>query len=210
MRIDEVVSRMASHARLEGSRSTAVFRVLLDTLARPGRVRTLPAGCTVDGLPPALVLPLALADLGSGFWIHGLADEPQRKHLTDIVRAATGARLVAPDEAMLAVSLDGDASVLQRLCAGTDQAPESAARLAVQVDSLDRGEPVLMQGPGIAEARIVRVGLGRAFIEGLQHRNRPPVGIDTWVFDRAGRVVAIPRSSRLLLATADTDEQEVF
>jgi alpha-D-ribose 1-methylphosphonate 5-triphosphate synthase subunit PhnH len=202
------VSRVAARARLEGDRSTAVFRVLLDTLARPGRVGHLPAGCVVEGLPPALSLPLALADLGCGFWIHGLDDEPRRKYLTDVVRSTTGARLVPPDEANVVVSLDSDPSVLYRLRPGTPEAPESAARLAVQVDQLDRGEPVLLRGPGVAGACIVRVGLGRSFVEGLQHRNQPPVGIDTWVFDRQGRVVALPRSTRLALACADTGEEE--
>jgi len=210
MGADLSVSRAAARARLEGDRSTAVFRVLLDTLARPGRIGHLPAGCLVEGLPPALSLPLALADLGCGFWIHGLDDEPQRKYLTDVVRATTGARLVPPHEATLVVSLDSDPSVLYRLHPGTPEAPESAARLAVQVDHLDRGEPVLLRGPGVAGASIVRVGLGRPFVEGLQHRNRPPAGIDTWVFDRHGRVVALPRSTRLTLASADTDEQEEY
>jgi len=63
-------------------------------------------------------------------------------------------------------------------------------------------------GPGEDSSIMPSVGLGRSFVEGLQHRNQPPVGIDTWVFDRQGRVVAPRCSTRRTPAGAGTGDEE--
>lgn len=189
--------RLASTARLQGSASTAVFRVLLEALARPGRPLELPELAMDPRLPNALLLPLALADLGTSFWVHGLYDERERKLAADVVREATGARLAAPNVATFVVCLDGDPSVPSRVRIGSELAPEAGVKMAVQVENFATGAPISITGPGIAEAFITTVGLDRAFLKALRNRNQPPVGIDTWVFDRHHRVLALPRSTRI-------------
>lgn len=189
--------RLASTARLQGSASTAVFRVLLEALARPGRPLELPELAMDPRLPNALLLPLALADLGTSFWVHGLYDERERKLAADVVREATGARLAAPNVATFVVCLDGDPSVPSRVRIGSELAPEAGVKMAVQVENFATGAPISITGPGIAEAFITTVGLDRAFLKALRNRNQPPAGIDTWVFDRHHRVLALPRSTRI-------------
>lgn len=189
--------RLASTARLQGSASTAVFRVLLEALARPGRPLELPELAMDPRLPNALLLPLALADLGTSFWVHGLYDERERKLAADVVREATGARLAAPNVATFVVCLDGDPSVPSRVRIGSELAPEAGVKMAVQVENFAAGAPINITGPGIAEAFITTVGLDRAFLKALRNRNQPPAGIDTWVFDRHHRVLALPRSTRI-------------
>ncbi len=189
--------RLASTARLQGSASTVVFRVLLEALARPGRPLELPELAMDPRLPNALLLPLALADLGTSFWVHGLYDERERKLAADVVREATGARLAAPNVATFVVCLDGDPSVPSRVRIGSELAPEAGVKMAVQVENFATGAPISITGPGIAEAFITTVGLDRAFLKALRNRNQPPVGIDTWVFDRHHRVLALPRSTRI-------------
>lgn len=189
--------RLASTARLQGSASTVVFRVLLEALARPGRPLELPELAMDPRLPNALLLPLALADLGTSFWVHGLYDERERKLAADVVREATGARLAAPNVATFVVCLDGDPSVPSRVRIGSELAPEAGVKMAVQVENFATGAPISITGPGIAEAFITTVGLDRAFLKALRNRNQPPAGIDTWVFDRHHRVLALPRSTRI-------------
>lgn len=189
--------RLASTARLEGTASTGVFRVLLEALAHPGRAFELPELAMDARLPDALLLPLALADLGTSFWVHGLYDERERKLAADVVREATGARLAAPNVATFVVCLDGDPSVPSRVRIGSELAPEAAVKMAVQVDELATGEPIRVTGPGVAEAFTTTTGLDRPFLKALRSRNQPPVGIDTWVFDRQHRVLALPRSTRI-------------
>lgn len=189
--------RLASTARLQGSASTAVFRVLLEALARPGRPLELPELAMDPRLPNALLLPLALADLGTSFWVHGLYDERERKLAADVVREATGARLAAPNVATFVVCLDGDPSVPSRVRIGSELAPEAGVKMAVQVENFAAGAAINITGPGIAEAFITTVGLDRAFLKALRNRNQPPAGIDTWVFDRHHRVLALPRSTRI-------------
>lgn len=197
----------AARARLEGERSTAVYRVLLDALARPGQRQVLPRHALVDGLPAAMLLPLALADLGTSVALAGTGASSDRQPLGEIVRLATLCRIAPATSAGIVVALEADDALLAQLCPGSDQQPEAATKLAVQVDDLEAGLVVRLEGPGVPGSLRTSVGLGRPFLEGLQVRNaRPPVGVDTWIFDRHQRVVALPRSTRLSLPDASFDE----
>ena len=50
-------------ARLGGVRSQRAFAALLATLSRPGTIESLDAVALPADVPPALVVPLALADV---------------------------------------------------------------------------------------------------------------------------------------------------
>lgn len=191
------VHRTAADARLEGERSTAVFRILLDTLARPGLIRVLPAGLLPFSVPPALVLPLALADLGTGFSVVG-GDEASAAWCRDIVRLATDALHTDPYGADLAVLLAADPAALAALRGGTEEAPEVAVKLAVQVEDLHSGAVARLDGPGVPAPLETTTGVPAAFLEALAARNAaPPSGIDTWIVDRAGRVLGLARTTRV-------------
>ncbi|MGE0732215.1 MAG: phosphonate C-P lyase system protein PhnH [Acidimicrobiia bacterium] len=193
--------RAAAAARLQGERSTAVFRVLLDTIARPGCVRDLPPFAQDGFLPPACAVPLALADLGLTVAVTG-ADAFEAARVERVLRLATGASGAVVEHADLAVLLEADPVIVDRLRAGTELAPEAAARVAVQVEDLELGVPFLLDGPGVAAPMRTTMGTEHAFLAALRRRNaRPPVGIDTWLVDRCGRIVALPRSSRIEVGT---------
>ncbi|MCC6435300.1 MAG: phosphonate C-P lyase system protein PhnH [Acidimicrobiales bacterium] len=189
--------RTAAGARLQGDRSTAVFRVLLDTLARPGMVQALPPGLFPPGVAPALALPLALADLGTSFCIAS-DDEAEAAAQRDLVALATDARHTIPYDADIVVLGRPDPEAVGGLRSGSDELPEAAAKLAVQVEDLGSGATVVLDGPGVAAPFAVTVGAPAEFMLALCDRNeRPPAGIDTWIVDRRGRVLGLPRTTRI-------------
>ncbi|MEO1063267.1 MAG: phosphonate C-P lyase system protein PhnH [Actinomycetota bacterium] len=192
-------------ARLEGERSQHAFRTLLDSLSRPGTIHRVPEGVIVDGVPPALLLPLAIADVEVSVAVLRSGDHADwGRLLTD----ATGARL-APMEAAACVTMlvPPTAEDVERLRRGSALAPESAARLAIQVDALSDGADsidgdavvVELTGPGVDGAATLAIsGVAAEVVIAIDQANAGyPAGLDTWFVSTAGDVAAVPRSSRL-------------
>lgn len=198
---------LVAAARLDPFESQAVFRTMLDCLARPGSLRCFPV--SVVSRRPAVLLPvLSLADVdvtaatiesvySSGNW-------------ADVVKAATGVRIVEIETANFVVAIDPiRAEVIAQLSRGTALAPERGARLSVACRSIvnddrrrnSRSADVSfsIEGPGVAGTQtLALVGVGPAEIEALATANADgPAGIDTWFVADDGTVAALPRSSRL-------------
>ncbi len=197
-------ARDAARVRLHGERSTAVFRTLLDAISAPGVPRPLPAGVLPGELPAALLMPLALGELGTAVAIEGAPPSAvagcTNRRLADIVHLATSAPVVPVEQAALVVSFDARPSLVGRLPLGLAEAPEQAAKLAVQVQDLRTGVSVRLSGPGVPAPFVTTLGLDLAFVWALRACNvRPPAGIDTWLFDHCGHVLALPRSTRVEL-----------
>jgi alpha-D-ribose 1-methylphosphonate 5-triphosphate synthase subunit PhnH len=152
--------------------SQAAFRVLLDTLARPGRVRRLDVPL---GVPAPLMLPLALADVTQRVAVVG----EQSSVWEGLLVSATACRIVRPEDADQVVALDGAATpeLIARLRRGSALVPEEGARLAIGCASL--GCPA---------------DVASAINEANRHY---PAGIDVWFIDRDGAVAGHPRSATL-------------
>jgi alpha-D-ribose 1-methylphosphonate 5-triphosphate synthase subunit PhnH len=176
--------------------SQAVFRVLLDTLARPGTVRALPSSWVSLGLPPALCLPMALADLGVNVAVVG-DDGSWARHLA----AATGATVTEPADAWTVSCLTPlTADVVETLPIGTAEIPEAGARLCVTVDSLGTGPVELtLSGPGVPGRHLLAVdGIDPEALDALAVANGFfPAGIDTWLVTPDGEIAALSRSTRV-------------
>lgn len=192
--------RTGAH-RLSTGASQAVFRVLLDALAHPGRVLPLPPDLLADrALPPALIVPLALADLSQSVAVTGAgADRGAR-----LVATATSCRLAEPDAADQVVVLDGASPALvATLRRGSAMAPEEGCRLALACRALHAGGggdvTIDLRGPGVEDTGAVGVdGIDAAVVAALAEANADfPAGVDTWLVADGGDVVGFPRSLTL-------------
>ncbi len=202
----------AAGTRLDEHRSQAVFRVLLDTLARPGSIGSLlktPPGAHADAppVPPVLLPALALADVEVPFAIDGATDADR---WLDVIRLVTGAVPAPWDDAALAVCLDPPApGLILRLRRGNASEPELGARLCLACSSLHAGTPpnadagpvsvLTLRGPGIAGQTELRVvGLHPAVFREVAHANSAfPAGIDIHLVADDGAVASIPRSTTI-------------
>lgn len=181
--------------------SQAVFRAVMDAMARPGSVRPLAA----ELVPPAplsrglAAVALALLDYETPVWLDArLAAE---KDVAGWLRFHTGAPLVT-EPGRAAFALVDDAANMPwfaDFAQGTEDYPDRSTTLVIRVDGFGTGAPLTLQGPGIAGKREFAFAPRPADFPARLASNRAlfPRGVDL-VFVAEGSVAALPRSTRLL------------
>ena len=178
----------------------AVFRTLLDALARPGRVgvieTALPAAEAAHGADraglAAFASLLALCDYATPVWLAQRDDA-----LAAALRFHAGAPLTdVPGEAAFAYVHDAATlPPLDTLANGTPESPEQSATVFVRVDSRTGGATVTLRGPGIEDAHtIAPAGLPERFWqERAALAVQFPCGIDFYLVCGNG-LVGLPRT----------------
>jgi alpha-D-ribose 1-methylphosphonate 5-triphosphate synthase subunit PhnH len=175
-----------------------VFRRVLDAMSHPGTVhvldRTPPAA---PGLSPvATAVCLTLLDFETPLWLDDAAG-PARDHLVFHCGVPITS---APGDA--AFALVGHAPALEdfgSFSVGSDEHPETAATLILEVERLTEGEGAVLAGPGIRERVTLRVdGAPKRFWEQIAANHALfPRGIDLLLTSGVA-VAALPRSVRVL------------
>ena len=175
----------------------AVFRCIMDAMARPGTVRNVDTGIR----PPAPLSPaagavaLALLDYETPFWLDPpLAGAPD---VAQWLRFHTGAPQTAhAHEAAFAFLADpARAPAFDRFALGSTEYPDRSTTLILQVACLS-GDAMRLSGPGIAGASgLAASPLPADFITRTEH-NRAlfPRGVDL-ILVTGDAVAALPRST---------------
>lgn len=173
----------------------AVFRRLLDAMARPGMVVSLEAPPAPLPLAPAAgAIALTLCDADTAVWL-----DPALRTAEVIawLRFHTGCRFVgAAEDAAFAFAADVVAVPFDRLSIGSDEFPDRSATAVLQVVRLGAGTPLRLAGPGIETTTTLHVeGLPPGFIE-WRRRNHTayPRGVDV-VLVAGAAIAALPRST---------------
>lgn len=172
------------------------FRVLLQSMSRPGKVFNLPtppAGHH-DGLMTVLE---AILDPQVSYCLLEVGQE-----LEERVQLQTGARLTTPEQADFLIASAGCShGRLSQAKRGRMEFPNEGATIVYVVDTLSENDAdgVVLNGPGIKdETRINIQGLCAGELQQLKHVNREfPLGVDSIYLDRSGRLTSIPRSTRI-------------
>lgn len=181
---------------LDGQR---IFRNVLDAMAHPGRVVTLPAPPEVP--PPlmagAAAICLALLDFETPLWLDGRAATPGA---IEYLRFHCGVPIVAtPETASFALIAEpGRMPPPEVFATGTDEYPDRSVTLIVQVEGLRSGTGRRLGGPGIdGEASLGVEGVPEQFWAMLvKNKALFPRGVD--VLLAAGTLVAaLPRTTRV-------------
>lgn len=183
--------------------SQQAFRLLLDAIARPGRIVSLEqAPGHPTGLAPALAAALlTLCDLDTPVW---LGPGFNTAEMRDWLRFHTGAPLAAASKLAAVALLSSEQDItLEDFSFGTDEAPERGATLLIQVPALTGVTAAIWRGPGIKDAVGMsacglvpgfwrqRVLLGSAF----------PCGLDIYLAC-GGDIVGLPRSTTISIEGA--------
>jgi alpha-D-ribose 1-methylphosphonate 5-triphosphate synthase subunit PhnH len=175
------------------------FLALMWALSYPGREQSIPV--RVSGSDPLSVfvnIGDALLDLETTFFTPDSALESQLLH--------TRARALNPKQAAYHFYLSVSAEDLPRVEAasvGTMLYPDQAATLFVGCqlgNAQDEGPETILKltGPGLQGERYVRVsGLPAEFWALRQRAVRFPLGWDIFLVDVSGKVIGLPRSTRI-------------
>jgi alpha-D-ribose 1-methylphosphonate 5-triphosphate synthase subunit PhnH len=180
--------------------SQAVFRIVMEALARPGLARPLASGLAAP--PPltatAAALALTLLDYETPFWLdQGLAAAPE---VATWIKFHTGAPLTA-DSAVAAFGFVSDPAAMRAFDAfssGSIEYPDRSTTLVLQVASFDQRAQLALSGPGIAGTRNFSAApLPPDFRPRLiANRALFPRGIDL-ILASPDAVAALPRSIRV-------------
>ncbi|OAT85468.1 phosphonate C-P lyase system protein PhnH [Desulfotomaculum copahuensis] len=179
-----------------------IFRLLLDVMARPGKICRLPA---LKLQPPAELnlfaagIALTLLDSETSF-----AVLPENASVQTYLHMNTGARLEDASRAAF-VLFNGreDRPELAGVERGHLLAPEKGATLVAAVTALSGsggGEmEIALRGPGVGGTSTIAVsGLHQDNLKRIIHLNREfPLGVDLILADCGGSLAAVPRSSTI-------------
>ena len=178
----------------------AVFRALMDAMARPGTVQAVaplawpPAPLTAT----AAAVALTLCDHDTPLWLD------QRLDASSDVRGWLGFHCGAPlttipaDAHFVLASSPGELMALENFAQGSQEYPDRSTTLILQVDTLTRGRTLHLEGPGIeASASLSPFPLPRHFgAQWLQNRARFPRGVDL-ILAAPGAIACLPRTTRI-------------
>jgi alpha-D-ribose 1-methylphosphonate 5-triphosphate synthase subunit PhnH len=180
--------------------SQAVFRTVMEAIARPGLPRLLPSRLAVPPplTPTAAAVALTLLDYETSFWLdRGLAAAPE---VAPWFRFHTGAPQTA-DCARATFAFVSDPAAMPPFDAfspGSLEYPDRSTTLVAQVASFGQGEELKLSGPGIAGPRSFSAQpLPPDFRARLvANREMFPRGIDL-ILVSPDAVAALPRSIRI-------------
>jgi alpha-D-ribose 1-methylphosphonate 5-triphosphate synthase subunit PhnH len=180
--------------------SQAVFRTVMEALARPGQARPLASALAAP--PPltatAAAVALTLLDYETPFWLdQRLVAAPE---VAAWITFHTGAPLTT-DSARAAFAFVSDPAAMpafDAFASGSIEYPDRSTTLVVQVTHFDQGEALALAGPGIAGTRSFSAApLPPDFRARLiANRTLFPRGIDL-ILVSPDAVAALPRSVRV-------------
>ncbi len=182
----------------------AHYRLLLDSMARPGKINVLPR--LELSVPPGTSLTDAAALVGFALLnadISFFADGEDAEFATRYLLVNTSGKPVDAEEADFVFASGAASGVLvESMKKGTLPYPEEGATLVVSIDALTaeaQGLAITLQGPGVAGKKTFFVrGLNVGLLSALQHSNMEfPLGVDLILVDAHGHLACIPRSSQV-------------
>jgi len=178
----------------------AIFRAVMDAMARPGTIKPIPA----DLAPPqplsagAAALALTLVDYETPVWLDPpLASAPE---VAGWLRFHTGSRIAErPAEASFAFVADPPGMpAFDAFALGTMEYPDRSTTIVLQIDNFAGGTALSLSGPGIAGERPFAAAPLPGDMAARLAANRAlfPRGVDL-VLVTAQALAALPRSIRV-------------
>ncbi|MEL7428601.1 MAG: phosphonate C-P lyase system protein PhnH [Pseudomonadota bacterium] len=175
------------------------FRLLLDSMAKPGTVRDVPPSQNgIDKLNAGAAMSLlVLSDHETSVWLH---EELATKSVADYLRFQCGCPLVDhSNQAMFAVfPALTEAFELNEFSWGTPYYPDRSTTLIMQVEELGTDGPFVLTGPGINVTQSLQVeGLSSKFWDWRAAKNKDfPLGVDV-IFTTDTKLAALPRTTQV-------------
>jgi len=170
--------------------SARAFRVLLDVLARPGRIAPITGAVAPAPVSVAAGTALmVLADPTTPVHLAGASDTPAMR---DWIRFHIGAPLVAAPDAMIALGTWDALQPVDSFAIGQPDYPDRAATLIIEQDTL-APTGARLTGPGIEDVAFLNLPELAAF-----QRNAAnfPLGFDCFL-TAGDQIAGLPRSTRV-------------
>jgi len=178
------------------------FRLLLDSMARPGKINIMP---DMDILPPAglnkasAMIAFALLNTDVSFYAEGEGSDAIESY---IALNTTAAQVSVGEADFIFINGLYDAGIIFDAKTGTLPYPEESATFVIDVDAIaeDAGDSELtltLKGPGIETTKQVHIkGINPGILKAVREQNMEfPLGVDLVLTDKSNRILCIPRSN---------------
>ena len=178
------------------------FRLLLDSMARPGKINIMP---DMDIIPPAglnkasAMIAFALLNTDVSFYAEGEGSDAIESY---IALNTTAAQVGISEADFIFINGLYDAGIIFDAKTGTLPYPEESATFVIDVDTIteDAGGSELaltLKGPGIETTKQVYInGINPGILKAVREQNMEfPLGVDLMLTDKNNHVLCIPRSN---------------
>jgi alpha-D-ribose 1-methylphosphonate 5-triphosphate synthase subunit PhnH len=183
------------------------YRILLDSMARPGKIGLLEHP---DMNPPAnlsqasALLAFTLLNSDVTFYVEGSENSELETYLS-LNTSARKADVSLADFIFMNGSVQED--LLAEAKTGNLSYPEESATFIVDVQRISETEApqslkLTLKGPGVETSKTVYIsGMNRSILESMLRQNEEfPLGIDMILSDMEGHILCIPRSNQFNIA----------
>ena len=184
------------------------FRLLLDSMARPGKINVLP---DMDILPPtginksSTLIALSLLNADASF----ISIATNNQEITTYLALNTGATVASINTADY-IFLNGDQApaLIDGAKHGNLSYPEESSTLIIDVNKISispilNAVQLILKGPGIETETVVYIdGINPHLLQAIKELNLEfPLGIDLMLTDKQNNLICIPRSNRFVYNT---------
>jgi alpha-D-ribose 1-methylphosphonate 5-triphosphate synthase subunit PhnH len=188
------------------------FRLLLDSMSRPGKINTFPA---MDILPPdglnqaSALTGFALLNPDATYYIAGENSGDIATYLL-VNTASQQAEIAVADYVFLPekYGIEG----LEEARTGTPTYPEDSATFVAAVEQITEQQhegslAIILRGPGVnGEANVFISGINPELLDFVKEQNAEyPLGIDLVITDRHSNILCIPRSNKFTYTPAGSN-----
>ncbi|WP_175640478.1 phosphonate C-P lyase system protein PhnH [Metabacillus schmidteae] len=185
----------------------SIYRHVLDSMARPGKVNSLEnALVSIEDIPglskPLLGLAYTLIDREVNFRVIANQHSSVEKHIVrktfGVLTHKNSADYLLIEKPLTPVEI---MNVIEECKIGTLEDPHASTTILMTVDSIssdeEEGQHLTLKGPGIQTERSIYVrGLSLEWLLYRKKLNREfPLGIDMILVSRDGHVVSFPRTT---------------
>jgi alpha-D-ribose 1-methylphosphonate 5-triphosphate synthase subunit PhnH len=178
------------------------FRLLLDSMARPGKINVMP---DMDIIPPAglnkasAMIAFALLNTDVSFYAEGEGSDAIESY---IALNTTAAQVGIGEADFIFINGLYDAGIIFDAKTGTLPYPEESATFVIDVDTIteDAGDSELtltLKGPGIETTKQVYIkGLNPGILKAVREQNMEfPLGVDLMLTGKNNNILCVPRSN---------------
>ncbi len=185
-----------------------VYRKVLNSMARPGVIESLAAytnkvDINIQCYKGTVLVMLMLLDGEVSFNVVS----KNAMEVTSIISQITYAKVKPLEEAdyifILNDSINVIGTVFENGKEGTLIDPNLSSTIIAEVNSLSVDKVIELCGPGIEEKNYVNVQGCNQWIEARNRKNKEyPLGIDSIFVDEKGKLISIPRTTKVNLLEA--------
>lgn len=180
-----------------------IYRKILNSMSRPGIIENITEEskniqaieCVYNG---TVGLMLMLLDREVSYDIVFEKKEEVTRSLSKIVYG----KIAEIKEADFIFLVEGEkylAETLKIAKRGTLVDPHKSSTIICQVESLLKGEKLVLEGPGIKDVNYLNIDVMEEWIKVRDEVNREfPLGVDIIFIDRLNNIVSIPRTTKII------------